>query len=77
MAEYIEREEAKDPIIYKERWPLPDKRYYACPICEKPVGGYVTTGGGEDDWSVFMHNYCPECGQKIAWKGHKLGDLYK
>ena len=64
----------KAPTLYKN--PYSTDKYFACPCCGSPVGGYRITGTGEDDWETYKHKFCPECGQKISWYSTKWSELY-
>ena len=46
------------------------EHYWICPNCNNSVGGYVITGGGDDDWSYEEDKFCRECGTKINWNKH-------
>lgn len=57
--------EARKPIE-KRKPPYYNDRF-VCPVCGAFVGGYIITGGGDNDWGYEKNKFCRECGQKIDW----------
>ena len=43
------------------------EHYWLCPNCKNRVGGYIITGGGDNDWGYEQDKFCSECGTKIDW----------
>ena len=50
--------------------------YFACPVCDYEVGGFASTGSGEDDWNAHIAQFCPSCGQKIDWGNNVWNSIY-
>ena len=50
--------------------------HFACPVCKNKVGGFLATGGGEDDWTTHQDKFCCECGQAIDWSDIKWESIY-
>lgn len=46
-----------------------NNKFFGCPRCGTKVGGYIITGGGENDWGTHEDKFCRKCGQKINWDG--------
>lgn len=51
--------------------------YFGCPICGNEVGGFLITGGAENDWSTHKDKFCSECGQKIDWSKVEWSTIYR
>lgn len=46
------------------------EHYWMCPNCKNRVGGFIITGGRDDDWGYKEDKFCSECGTKINWSLH-------
>ena len=50
--------------------------HFGCPICGHKVGGFLATGGGQEDWTTHRDKFCGECGQQIDWSNTEWETIY-
>ena len=65
------------PVLYNAGSNAIHHHYFGCPICGNKVGGFLSTGNSENDWSVHKDKFCSECGQKIDWSKTVWETIYK
>lgn len=70
-------EEGISPILCESERGSIHHHHFACPICKNKVGGFLSTGSGENDWGTHQDKFCSECGQEINWGDTNFVDIYQ
>lgn len=51
--------------------------FFGCPECHTEVGGFISTGSTDNDWTTHQDEFCKECGKRIDWTDVIWEEIYK